>query len=75
MIDLADSYFKGVKIRTRTRSAGSLFQRTMDMGMNEYNNRLMYESVCKKDSAYGECILQDAQNMTKVVWQLDHKRS
>ena len=35
----------------------------------------MYESVCKKESAYGECILQDAQNMTEVVWQLGRKRS
>ena len=35
----------------------------------------MYESVCKKESAYGECILQDAQNMMEVVWQLGPKRS
>ena len=27
-------------------------------GSPVYNNRLMYESVCKKESAYGECILQ-----------------
>ena len=38
------------------RSAGSLFQRTMDLGkMSVYSNRLMYESVCKKESACGEC--------------------
>ena len=43
--------------------------------MSIYNNRLMYESVCKKESAYGECILQDAQNMMEVVWQLGRKRS
>ena len=35
----------------------------------------MYESVCKKESAYGECILQDAQNMTEVVGQLGRKLS
>ena len=35
----------------------------------------MCESVCKKENAYGECILQDAQNMTEVVWQLGRKRS
>ena len=35
----------------------------------------MYESVCKKESACGECKLQDAQNMTEVVWQLGRKRS
>ena len=35
----------------------------------------MYESVCKKESAYSECILQDAQNMTEVVWQLGRKQS
>ena len=31
----------------------------------------MCESVCKKESACGECIrvLQDAENMTEVVWQ------
>ena len=38
--------------------------------MSIYSNRLMYESVCKKKSACGVCILQDAQNMTEVVWQL-----
>ena len=43
--------------------------------MSIYSNRLMYESVCKKESACGECILQDAQNMTEVVWQLGCKRS
>ena len=35
----------------------------------------MNESVCKKKSACGECILQDAQNMMEVVWQLGHKQS
>ena len=50
------------------RSAGSLFQRTMDMGGNGYfSNRQMCESVCKKEGACDECILQDAQNMTEVV--------
>ena len=34
----------------------------------------MIESVCKKASAFGGCILLGAQNMTKVVWQLGHKR-
>ena len=34
----------------------------------------MCESVCKRESACGECILQDAQNMTEVVWQLGHLR-
>ena len=43
--------------------------------MSIYNNRQMYEFVCKKESEYGECILQDAQNMTEVVWQLGRKRS
>ena len=42
--------------------------------MSIYSNRQMCESVCKKESACGECILQDAQNMTEVVWQLGHKR-
>ena len=32
MIDLADSSLKESRPETRTRSAGSLFQRTMDMG-------------------------------------------
>ena len=41
--------------------------------MSIYNYRLIYESVCKKKSAYGECILQDAQNMTEVVGQLGRK--
>ena len=35
--------------------------------MSIYSNRQMCESVCKKESACGECILQDAQNMTVVV--------
>ena len=44
-------------------------------GKNDiYSNRQMCESVCKKESACGECILQDAQNMTEVVWQLGRKR-
>ena len=38
--------------------------------MSIYSNRQMCESVCKKESACGECILQDAQNMTEVVWHL-----
>ena len=33
--------------------------------MSIYNNRLMSESVCKKDGAYGECILQDVRTHTK----------
>ena len=43
--------------------------------MSIYSNRQMCESVCKKESACGECIPQDAQNMTEVVWQVGHKRS
>ena len=43
--------------------------------MSIYSNRQMCESVCKKESACGKCILQDAQNMTEVVWQLGPKRS
>ena len=35
--------------------------------MSIYSNRLMYESVCKKESACGESILQDAQIMSAVV--------
>ena len=74
MIDLADSCLKESRSETRTRSAGSLFKEQWIWGkMSIYNNRLMYESVCKKESAYGECILQDAQNMTEVVWQLGRK--
>ena len=38
--------------------------------MSIYSNREIYESVCKKESACGECILKDAQNMTEVVCQL-----
>ena len=61
---------------TRTRSAGILFQRTMDIGKRSiFSNRHGCESVCKKESACGECILQDAQNMAEVVWQLGRKRS
>ena len=76
MIDLADSCFKGSRSGTRTRSAGSLFQRTMHMEkMSIYSNRLMCKSVCKKESTYGECILQNAQNLLEVVWQLGRKRS
>ena len=43
--------------------------------MNNGNNSLMYEFVCMRESACDECILQGAQNMTEVVWQLGRKRS
>ena len=45
--------------------------------MSIYSNRQMCESVCKKESVCAECIFQDAQNMSEVVWQLGrrHKRS
>ena len=39
LIDFAESCFKGVRIKpggSRRRSAGNLFQRTMDMGENKY---------------------------------------
>ena len=42
--------------------------------MSIYSNRQVCESVCEKESECGECILQDAQNMTEVVWQLGRKR-
>ena len=75
MIDLADScHLKESISGTRMRSVSSLFQRTVEK-MSIYSNRQMCESVCKKESACGECILQDAQNMTEVVWQLGRCRS
>ena len=35
----------------------------------------MFEFVCMKQSAFDECILQGAQNMTEAVWQLGRKQS
>ena len=58
MIDLAESWLKESRSGTRKRSAGNLLERTLYMGeMNICSNRLMYESVYKKENACGECKL------------------
>ena len=63
-----------MKQRCQDQSACSLFFGIWGK-MNICSIRLMCESVCKIESAYVECILQAAQNMTEVVWQLGRKRS
>ena len=70
MVDLADSCFKGAKINQLLACSLGIWGK-----MNICSNRLMCESVCKNEGAYGECILQAAQNIKKVVWQLGCKRA
>ena len=68
MIDLADSCFKGVKIRNKDKISWQLVPKTTDMGkMNAGSNRQLCEFVCNRKSACDECTLQGAQNMTEAV--------
>ena len=54
IIDLADSCFKGVKIRQLVACSKEQWKQEK---MSIYSNRQMCESVCKKESACDECIL------------------
>ena len=72
MIDLADSCFKGAKIRNKDKISWKLVPNLKEQPtwgkMNAGSNRQMCEFVCNRESACDECTLQGAQNMTEAVW-------